>query len=365
MTPVTHHQKLAVIDGKALYVGGLDLDERRWDTPGHDQPARQTWHDVQMLLHDETIARTAERHLDHFTSQTAGEGPAPEGVDDGACATSGTPRFLTTLSTPARFAPFRFSPKKLSSGLFDAHVARAGEARQFIYLETQFFRDRKLARRLARRAQEEPGLRLLLVLPAAPEEVAFSSGGADARFGEFLQSRCLRILRKGFGDRFYALSPAQRRRPGAAEEEAGAEALGTEDGSGRENGGLGRVALRGAPMIYVHAKLSVFDDRAAIVSSANLNGRSLRWDTEAGVEVAAEETQNIRERVLSHWFPTIDGEARALMLNPASAFEAWIAQARRDADRLPEAREGYLLPHDIRPASRFGMAVPGIPEEMV
>ncbi len=43
-----------------------------------------------------------------------------------------------------------------------------------------------------------------------------------------------------------------------------------------------RDRLGGAPMIYVHAKVSIFDRSAAIVSSANLNGRSLRWDTEAG-----------------------------------------------------------------------------------
>ncbi|QDC09987.1 phospholipase [Oceanicola sp. D3] len=366
MTPATHHQKLAVIDGEVLYIGGLDLDERRWDTPKHDRPARKTWHDIQMLLHDAQIAGVAERHLDNFISQTAGEGPDPEGQHAGGQLTSGNLRFLTTMSTPSRLAPFRFSPKKLSSGLYDAHVARAEEARNLIYLETQFFRDRKLARHLAHRARENPDLKLLLVLPAAPEEVAFTSGGTDARYGEFLQSRCLRILRKGFGKRFFALSPAQRRKPGSEAEEAGKEAVGTADGAGRENGGLGRVALRGAPMIYVHAKLSVFDDTASIVSSANLNGRSLRWDTEAGLEFSGrDEVSMIRERVLAHWYPEADGAHRAEMLDPARAFEAWVSAAKRDAARQPEDREGYLLPHDLRPALRFGRAVPGVPEEMV
>ncbi len=366
MTPVTHHQKLAVIDGEVLYVGGLDLDERRWDTPGHDQPARETWHDIQMLFHDRELARTAERHLDNFTVQTAGEGHEPEGVAHPGTSGAEVPRFLTTLSKPARFAPFRFSPKKLSSGLFDAHVARVHEAERLIYLETQFLRDRKFARELARRARTEPNLRLVLVIPAAPEEVAFASGGPDARYGEFLQSYCIRMLRKAFGKRFFALSPAQRRRPGDDAEEAGEAALGTEDGAGRENGGIGRVALRGAPMIYVHAKLSVFDETAAIVSSANLNGRSLHWDTEAGVELTRPETvEMIRERVLDHWYPDARGSLREEMMDPARAFEAWVGAARQDAGRVPEAREGYLLPYDIRPGRRFGVAVPGIPEEMV
>ncbi|MBA5764845.1 phospholipase, partial [Vibrio sp. 404] len=31
LLPVTHHQKLAVFDRKTVYIGGLDLDERRYD----------------------------------------------------------------------------------------------------------------------------------------------------------------------------------------------------------------------------------------------------------------------------------------------------------------------------------------------
>ncbi|SIN87321.1 phospholipase D-like domain-containing protein [Vannielia litorea] len=362
MTPVTHHQKLAVIDGRRLYVGGLDLDERRWDTPTHDQPARETWHDVQMVFDEPELVAQAERHLEGFLEQSAGEGPAPEGR--GTAAPAGGSRFLTTISEPARFAPFRFSPRTRSSGIFDAHLARTGEARRLIFLETQYFRDRRLARALARRGREEPGLHLVMVLPAAPEEVAFSSGGTDARYGEFLQSRCLRAVRKAFGDRFIALSPAQRRRPGRPEEEAGDEAVGAPDGS--DDPAHGRSVLLGAPVIYVHAKLSVFDDRAAIISSANLNGRSLRWDTEAGVEMSDPATvAMIRGRVLDHWYPGLAEGRRAEMLDPARAFGAWVAAARRDAARPPEAREGYLLPYDMRPGRRFGMAVFGVPEEMV
>jgi phospholipase D1/2 len=46
--PATHHQKLAVFDRRRLYIGGLDLDERRWDTPEHDRPGAETWQDLQL-----------------------------------------------------------------------------------------------------------------------------------------------------------------------------------------------------------------------------------------------------------------------------------------------------------------------------
>ncbi|RYE51300.1 MAG: hypothetical protein EOP21_01725 [Hyphomicrobiales bacterium] len=48
--PATHHQKLAVFDGEAVYIGGLDLDERFYDTPDHRLPGHETWHDVQLMV---------------------------------------------------------------------------------------------------------------------------------------------------------------------------------------------------------------------------------------------------------------------------------------------------------------------------
>ncbi|MFY0633033.1 MAG: phospholipase [Vannielia sp.] len=365
LTPVTHHQKLAVIDGETLYIGGLDLDERRWDGPLHDQPARNTWHDTQMLFHDPALAQVAERHLNAFLAQTAGQKPVEDG-QGGEASEGRSRRFLSTLSAPARFATLRFSPKSLSTGLLRAHKARAAEARHLIYIETQYFRDRRLAKALAERARQEPGVCLILVLPSAPEEVAFSSGGSDARYGEFLQARCLRIVKKAFGKRLMVLSPAQRRQPKGAEEEAGKEAVGAPDGSTAEASAHGRAVLLGAPVIYVHAKVSIFDQDCAIVSSANLNGRSLHWDTEAGVELAEPAiVAGMRAQVVSHWYPDCEGAARDEMVDPKTAFKAWARAARDDAARPPEDRTGLLLPYDMRPGRRFGMAVPGIPEEMV
>ena len=365
MTPVTHHQKLAVIDDEVLYIGGLDLDERRWDTPRHDLPARLTWHDIQMLFREPELAAQARRHLDNFVKQTGGEDLPPEGRSTDRPVVPGL-RFLTTLSAPAQYSVFRFGPENRSNGLFAAHVARARATRRLIYLESQFFRDRRMARALARAGRENPDLNLLLVLPAAPEEVAFASGGSDARYGEFLQARSLFRLRRAFGSRFFVASPAQHRRPGDAAVEAGEEALGSEDGTGRENGGIGRAALCGAPLIYVHAKLAIFDEAAAIVSSANLNGRSLWWDTEAGVEVTRPGmVSEMREQVLSHWFPEARGPERDKLLDPQTALAQWRRAAVQDCRRAPEDRQGFLLPYDMGPGRRFGFPVPPVPEEMV
>ena len=50
---------------------------------------------------------------------------------------------------------------------------------------------------LARRARECPDLRLILILPGAPETVAFKQSPAlEGRYGDFLQARCIRSARR-------------------------------------------------------------------------------------------------------------------------------------------------------------------------
>ena len=243
--PASHHQKLAVFDGRWVYIGGLDLDERRWDDADHDRPAQDTWHDVQALLDDPATAASAERHLQSFDTTAAGTG-----------APADTPGLLRTLSRDqGQSRPWSLSPRPVVQEIRDAHLHAIAGAERLIYLETQFFRDRTLARALARRARQKPGLQLILILPGAPETVAFRKRPAlDGRYGDFLQARCLKRIGAAFGDRLLVASPVQPRRVSAEDMDAH------------------RARLFGAPLIYVHAKVSVFDDRMALVSSANLMG---------------------------------------------------------------------------------------------
>jgi phosphatidylserine/phosphatidylglycerophosphate/cardiolipin synthase-like enzyme len=342
--PATHHQKIAVFDRKRLYIGGLDLNERRYDTPRHRRAPERTWHDVQAMV-EGPVVDAAQAHLDSFLDAAAGRRAPP----------ASAPGFLRTLSRPARNDPFRFSPHPDITEIEDAHLRLIAGATHLIYLETQFFRHVPLARALARRARACPALRLILLLPAAPEDVAFeNSSGLDARYGEHLQTKCLSILRKGFGrDRMLVLSPVQ---PRGCDENRDAD-------GGADGEANGRDSLKQAPLIYVHSKVSIFDDRAAILSSANLNGRSLRWDTEAGLELTErEQVSDMRRRVMGNWLP--DGFPEAA-LAPDSAFDHWKALADRNSRLSPEERAGFLVHYDSAPAREMGMPVPGVPEEMV
>ena len=334
--PASHHQKVAVSDGRFVYIGGLDLDERRWDSQDHDQPTQETWHDVQMLMDDRELAAETRPHITTLIDVTHGDAePAP------------TRKLLRTLSRRhTRLNVLAISPKSIVSQLRSAHLEQIAESTTLIYLETQFLRDRDIARALARRAREVPDLKLIVVLPAAPEAVAFEEKiPLDARFGEFLQARAIRKLRRAFGSRMIIGSPVQKRAPSA------------------EDISTNRATLRGSPIVYLHAKVSIFDDRAAIVSSANLNGRSMNWDTEAGGMLTdGAEVDRVRRAVTGAWLPEHVPDAA---FQPSEAFPVWKAILRKNARVRPEDRKGFLVPYDDASAREDAQIVVGVPEEMV
>ena len=99
------------------------------------------------------------------------------------------------------------------------------------------------------------------------------------------------------------------------------------------------------------------------MSSANLNGRSLRWDTEAGLVLTDHATVgDLRRRLMEHWLPKGAGPD---FFDPDRALQAWWAMATRNAKAAPEARRGFILPYNLREAEAFGRAFPLVPDEMV
>lgn len=330
--PATHHQKMAVFDRRLLYIGGLDLNDRRYDTKRHRRAPERTWHDVQVMTTG-PIVEAAQKHLDTFLDTVAAKTrPAPA-----------SPGFLRTLSRRRHRASLRVSPKTVVRELEQNHFDAVAKSSRFIYLETQFLRHRPLARLLAKQARKHPELKLIVVLPAAPEDIAFDSNqGLDARFGEDQQIKCLKQLSQAFGeDRLLVTSPVQPR---------------SQDSEDRD-------VLEGSPLIYVHSKVSIFDEFGAIVSSANLNGRSLRWDTESGLWLdRPEHVEKVRRRVMGNWLPSGFGDE---YIDPATAFEHWKRLVDENTARAPRDRRGFLVHYDSDAAREIAMPVPGMPEEIV
>ncbi|MFS4436702.1 phospholipase D-like domain-containing protein [Paracoccaceae bacterium GXU_MW_L88] len=330
--PATHHQKLMVIDSKKLIIGGLDVDDRRWDRKTHNQSADQTWQDVSVFITGDIVG-VAERHLRGFEEQT------PEEL--------GHPDFIRTLSREAEGpkAAFAISPVTLDNSAEEANLDLIRKAKRLLYIETQFLRHAPIADALAEAAEKNPELELIIVMPAAPEDAAFENHkGMSVRYGEYLQSKCVDKLLKAYGERLLIVSPA---RP--------VEENGKDDDD--------RSVLDDAPIIYVHSKVTISDDEAALVSSANLNGRSMKWDTEAGLAIRdPARAKELRKRLFEHLLPA-DADER--FYNIETACEAWRELAKANYESEPDDRRGFIMPYDRKPAHRMGIIGFGIPPEMV
>jgi len=341
LRPVTLHQKFAVIDQTRAIVGGIDVDERRWDTKDHDQRPEDTWHDVSMAVTGPVVAEL-RRHFSDCWDRARdacgtifSDGATPLKQAEDAVEENGTD-LLRTVSTHAP-GPIRFGPMTEVKEHEAAHLEAFAKAKRSIYIETQFMRHLPLARALADRAAEEPDLNLILVLPTEPERVIFGrSTSMDARHAQALQLRCLNLLRKAFGDRLAVVSPAQTR---PAPE-------GTP------------LPVAGSGIIYLHSKVTLVDDQVGIVGSANLNGRSLLWDTEASVRFRnADVIGDLRTRLAEKWM-------RGSESGPIDHATTWM-QAARDAQEVaPEERKAMILPYPERRNRRFARFVPILPAAM-
>lgn len=355
LTPTTLHQKLAVADNTRAIIGGIDVDERRYDTWAHDRPAEETWHDVSVQI-DGAAAGHVARHFAQTWNEclepnaeirraqwNAASVDAPVLDAPPSLARCPVPktqepegpvRLVRTRSrAPASSELF---PQAADNSLEDAHLDVIGRAKNWLYIETQFLRSSKIADALAA-AGRNSDLQLVIVLPAAPEDVAFKGRRSLAeRYGDYLQSRCLRMIRRAFGGRVAILSPARPVPDRTA----------------------GRHRLHGAEMIYVHSKVIIQDNDAAIVSSANLNGRSLRWDTEAGVMIEEPDAvMTLAAACYAKWHGSDVQHIRYA--------QAWLAQAYAERRKSPDERTSPLLPHDFKPAEDDALKVPGMPEEAV
>ncbi len=369
MWPVTYHQKLAVFDGEATILGGLDIDERRFDDPDHEKPSDQTWHDVSIqsagpIAYDlrQHFQNVWNREVPRFNARLTHLG-APR--DDLPASVTrlpdtehtapthahagdiGTLQVLRTRSRRSR-SPFAVGPKAVVTEIETAHVDQICAATDLIYLESQFFRSEPIISALERGARAQPGLRLILLVPAAPEDVAFDgSTGADAKHGEWMQVQGIDRLHAAFGDRFDAFCLVKDRPAPDAEE--------TDH----------RRFVAGRAIIYLHSKVSIFDGRTAIVSSANLNGRSMQWDTECGV-LWQNET-GVADFQYRLWANTLrDHLTRDTDCSGEAALTLW----RRAADDVARGRlEGpccpLTAPYPLERARSFAQRIPFVPSNLI
>jgi phosphatidylserine/phosphatidylglycerophosphate/cardiolipin synthase-like enzyme len=282
-----HHQKMIVIDDALAFCGGGDIGPDRWDTPKHldDDPRREktrrdnkcfdSRHEVMGLVDGAAAVALGALFRDRWLRAT-GETLTP-------CPPVRSPKWPGKIKPTFKdidvglsrtAAAWRTYPEVKENVAL--HVAAIRAAKSCIYMESQYFTSPLIARELAKRLAEANG----------PEVILVSTEHSPSYFDQMTMDRTrltfIQTLRRAdHHGRFRAYSP---------------------------------VTTLGLTII-VHAKLTIIDDVLLRIGSANINNRSLGFDTECDLSLEASgpgsaanraEIIRLRNKLLAHWLGCVE-----------------------------------------------------------
>lgn len=326
----SHHQKIAVFDGRVAFVGSADLAHARWDTSLHAavDPLRAArgepcgpYHEVQAAV----VGAPARSLVDLFVARW--RHATGERLDAEALVLpprEPRPSFAVTVPMPpSTIALSRTFPAGYGAGavreIARLHERAIARAERLVYVETQYLTSSLVRDALLERLRDRRRSRLdvVIVLPRRPEKLkeALTVGRA--------QSELLATLAE------------------AAERHG--HALGVYDVASTDTEG------RDVP-IYVHAKLLAVDDTFLTVGSANLTNRSMSLDSEIHLSYAADEgdaelasaIHRARVRLLAEHVGSPDAEF--LVASPDGLVERLDRCMRERAVRLRPHRTNAVEP---------------------
>jgi phosphatidylserine/phosphatidylglycerophosphate/cardiolipin synthase-like enzyme len=260
-----HHMKLLVIDDQLAFCGGIDMTVGRWDTSDHreNEPRRRSpmgfaqgpWHDATTCISGPAavalgeLARTRWRYATGQTIRKTERDDQiwPDGLDV---------EFENVAIGIARTAP-QYEDRQQVSEIETIKLAMIGSARKYLYIESQYFASRRIAEAIAARLKEVDGPEVLVINPEG------AGGWLEAKTMDSARVRLIRLVEDADRfDRFRILYPVNESR---------------------------------SP-IYVHAKIMVADDDVLKLGSANLNNRSMGFDTECDITIEAHD-QSTRGKI--------------------------------------------------------------------
>lgn len=324
-----HHQKIVVVDDYIAFSGGMDIALNRWDFREHhpDNPERwdpggfihphshvnfEPYHDIQLRVTGPaalTLGQWARERWYNATGKNAvalqpkptehHTPPMPldlHNVSVAICRTMPAHRH----QTPA----VEVEPMLLEE---------IGRAERFIYIENQFLTYMPFAQAINKKLREKPDLKVLAISCDHPKGTMEKKSMWSGRvlFREAVEAG-------GVGDRFALAYPISRE-------------------NGKED------------PVRIHSKLMIIDDRFLHVGSANINNRSMRFDTECDLVIEAHDDQSratiaslrndlIREHTgyeTAHIQKLIDGDAKA------ESFLIYLTTSRQHLHKINDEKYRY------------------------
>lgn len=298
------HRKIVCIDDSIAFVGGIDLTVQRWDTEDHTpgDPRRidahgsayEPVHDLQMAVEGEAAATVAELAYENWeaaTGEAVAERPAFRDI---------WPPDLRADFANAPVAIARSAPRRgIRRGIREIEAlnhAALRAAREAIYIEAQYFADRRIGKLLAGSLRREDGPEIVVLVARS------AHGFIEGWIMNGNRERVLRLLKRA--DRHGRLRIVH-------------PVVATPDGD---------------CAIFVHSKLVIVDDRFIRVGSSNLNRRSTGLDVEC--DLAVEALDAAMRKSIAHMRARLLGEHLGTSADRVNAVFAEEGSLLRAIDRL-------------------------------
>ena len=254
----SHHQKIVVIDDAIAFVGGFDFTARRWDTCQHrpgdvrriaDGKPYPPFHDAMIAVDGEAAAAVGAIARQRWLLATGKK------VRQSKAGAERWPPDLrpdvTDIDVAIACTRPDVDPRKAVRHVEALYLDSIACARNYIYIENQYFTSDAVGKALERRLGEPDGPEIVVVTRL------LSHGWLEEMTMHVLRERLVQRLRAADRHgRFHAYYPHI-------------------DG------------LTQGTCIDVHSKIMIADDEFLRIGSANLNNRSMGLDTECDIALEA------------------------------------------------------------------------------
>ncbi len=262
----SQHQKIVVVDDSVAFVGGIDLGKWRWDTSAHevDDPRRTDpdgkayppFHDMQMVVDGGVAAAIGELGRKRWSAATGSESATIGQSESDPWPPSIESDFEDVSVAIARTMP-AYDGREEVREVERLYLDSIAAAKDFIYIENQYFSSHEVGCALARRLKEPNGPEIVIV---GPEKT-----------GGWLEQHTMDVLRARLVGDLYEADAHNRLRVYYA-----------------------RLSEDPHVALMIHAKAMIVDDRYLRVGSSNLSNRSMGLDSECDVALESTEARDIR-----------------------------------------------------------------------
>jgi phosphatidylserine/phosphatidylglycerophosphate/cardiolipin synthase-like enzyme/uncharacterized membrane protein YdjX (TVP38/TMEM64 family) len=264
----SHHQKIVVIDDTVAFVGGLDLTNKRWDTPAHlagdprrvfDGEPYPPMHDVMMVVDDKAAAALGGIARERWRNATGQRLKAQKVESDAWPEDVAVEIRNVEVGIACTAPPIDDTPEvRQVERLYLDMIARA---QSYIYIENQYFTSQRISAALAERLAHAEAPEIVLVTRL------LSHGWLEEKTMTVLRARYVRELRAAdVHGRFHACCPHIS-------------------------------GLASGTCIDLHSKVMIVDDEWLRIGSSNLSNRSMGMDTECDVTVEARGTPDVQRTI--------------------------------------------------------------------